>query len=124
MPSKCHARVLATRLALSLTVGFSVGLTAYGMTAAPAAAGCVSGIGCTDDRDLPSRLYDATCGELWMLRNSAYHENGYCFRSARGRRTFSNAGCTFKRVQDVPLSRTERANIKRIVEVEKRRGCK
>lgn len=124
MRSKRRANMLAAHLAIGLTVGLSAGLAALAMTVTPATAGCVTGIGCADDADLPSKLYDATCGELWQLRNSAYHDNGYCFRSARGRRAFGNSGCTFKRVQDVPLSRNERTNIKRIIEVEKRRGCK
>lgn len=124
MRPKVCASMMAARLILGLAVGLSAGLAAYGMTTMPAAAGCVAGIGCSRDRDLPSKLYDATCGELWLLRNSAYHDNGYCFRSARGRRAFSKSGCTFKRIEDVPLSRIERTNLQRIVEVEKRRGCK
>lgn len=124
MRPKVRASRFAARLALGLSVGLSTGLAVYGMTTMPAAAGCVAGIGCSDDRDLPTKLYDATCGELWMLRNSAYHENGYCFRSSRGRRAFSNTGCTFKRIQDVPLSRIERTNVKKIKDVENRRGCK
>ena len=30
---------------------------------------------------------------LWTARNTIYHENGYCFRTARGKANFSNDGC-------------------------------
>lgn len=87
-------------------------------------AGCVTGVGCTKGRPISNgALLDATCGDLWYLRNSAYAENGFCFRSARGRQAFGNGGCSFRNAKDVPLSRNERVNIGRIKAIERRRGC-
>jgi len=113
--------VFAASLAISLTAGFYSAL----MTASPAAAGCISGNVCSQNGPIPYPvLYDATCGDLWYLRNSAYADNGYCFRSARGRRAFSNRGCSVERADDLRMSRIERTNIARIREVERKRGCR
>ncbi len=37
-----------------------------------------------------------TCDDLWYHRNRIFHENGYCFGSARGINTFGNDSCFTK----------------------------
>lgn len=111
--------------AAALLVGLVTGFATLVGTPTIVQAGCVAGIGCTDGRPISNgALLDATCGDLWYLRNSAYADNGYCFRSARGRRAFGNGGCSFSNARDVPLSRNERTNIGRIKAIEQRRGCR
>lgn len=111
--------------ATALLVGLVSGSATLISMPTTAQAGCVSGIGCTEGRPISNGvLLDATCGDLWYLRNSAYADNGYCFRSARGRRAFGNGGCSFKNANDVPLSRNERVNVGRIKAIEQRRGCR
>jgi YARHG domain len=110
-----NALALAAALAASLAV----------LAPAPAKAGCVPGIGCTNGRPIPfPRLYDASCGDLWYLRNSAFADNGYCFGTQRGRNVFGNAGCIYRDSAEVPMTRAERANVARIREVERERGCR
>jgi hypothetical protein len=93
--------------------------------AAPAMAACFeSGVGCTDDHYISRKALNAlSCDALWTVRNTIYHENGYCFRTARGRAAFSNENCRFDDVADVRLNSFERANIARVLEAERKKGC-
>lgn len=79
---------------------------------APAQAICLQGIGCTHTMYLDRMdLVPLTCEQLWVLRNSIYKENGYCFRTPRGIARFGNAGCQFDNVAEVPLNNFERQNV-------------
>jgi hypothetical protein len=91
----------------------------------PAEAACFeSGIGCTDDHHIPSKALKAlSCDALWTVRNTIYDENGYCFRSARAKAIFSNDGCLTTDASRVTLNRYERANVGRIAEAERKKGC-
>ncbi len=64
-----------------------------------------------------------SCQSLWVERNSYYKEAGYCFRTARAIRYFGNAGCSYDREADVPLTRAQRARIGEIMRLERRLGC-
>ena len=64
------------------------------------------------------------CSDLWYARNSIYKAAGYCFRTARGIRTFGNAGCLHDSEYDLPLSASQRAEINRIVQAERAQGCR
>ena len=64
-----------------------------------------------------------SCAEAWYQRNVLYKNAGYCFRTKRGIDAFGNACCQYDRVEDVPLSRTDRAAIGDIAEFERRHGC-
>jgi hypothetical protein len=48
---------------------------------------------------------------------------GYCFQGGRGKDEFGNEGCTLADQNEVPLNDYERANVKLIQSIEKRRGC-
>ena len=101
------------------------GLAYFFMTASPGFAGCISGIGCSNTGPIGfDSLYDATCADLWYLRNSALHENGFCFRNARGKTTFGNRTCFVKNLADVRMSAIERTNVKRIGDTERKRRCR
>lgn len=70
------------------------------------------------------RIADLDCDQLWFERNAIFHSHGYCFQSARGRRTFSNDGCS--RNQDEALSAMDsgsRQLISAIREIERTKGC-
>jgi hypothetical protein len=95
--------------------------------AAPAAhAACFeSGIGCTDDHDMSkSALRGLSCDALWTARNTICDENGYCFRTARAKEIFSNEGCHVSNAAALKFNAYERANIDRIVAVERSKGCR
>jgi len=109
---------------LAFTAGIAAFLSLSPLASPPAMAGCIAGV-CTDHGAIPyPALYDLTCGDLWYLRNSAFADNGLCFRTARGRRVFGDRACTYANPGDVPLSRAERINVSRIKEVERQRGCR
>jgi outer membrane cobalamin receptor len=94
--------------------------------AVPASAACFeSGIGCTDDHGISRKALNAlSCDALWTVRNSIFDENGYCFKTARGKNTFSNEDCFTSDTTMLKLNAYERANVARIVEVERRKGCR
>ena len=109
------AMIAGTVGALALTLSWSQ----------PSDAGCVDGIGCTTGSVIPyPALYNASCGDLWFLRNSAFADNGYCFKTARGQSVFGNGGCIYRNSGDVPMTRAERANVERIRQVEREQGCR
>jgi YARHG domain len=97
---------MKSRLYLSLAAAAA----SLAATLVPAAAGDVQG--------------DAySCQELWVMRNSIYKENGYCFKTARAINYFGNGGCSYHSEGAVPLSRSERSSIRAIRASENRLGC-
>lgn len=96
------------------------------LTGTGAMAACFeSGIGCTDDHAIPSKLLNQlSCDTLWTVRNTIYDENGYCFQTRKGKSVFSNDGCHITDASRVPLNGYERTNIARILKVESKKGCR
>ncbi|WP_159453992.1 caspase family protein [Roseovarius albus] len=65
------------------------------------------------------------CETLWYERNAIFARNGYCFRGARGRATFSNAGCRQGvAAQNIPLSTAERREVERLLARENALNCR
>ena len=62
----------------------------------------------------------ASCYDLWYARNAIFADNGYCFSTSLGRRTFGNGGCWTK---NPSLSRSEQRRVAQIKAEERRRGC-
>ena len=91
----------------------------------PADAACFeSGIGCTNDHLISTRaLRRLSCDSLWTVRNTIYDENGYCFKTAKAKAVFDNAGCLYTNASQVPLNTYERGNIDRIVKIERDKSC-
>lgn len=102
---------------------------AFAMTVllgAPAAnAACFeSGVNCTNDHYIPaSVLQQLSCDALWTVRNTIFDENGYCFKTAKAKAVFSNAGCQYTSTAQMPLNAYEVANIATVRKVEKQKGC-
>lgn len=63
----------------------------------------------------------ASCWDLWYERNAIFDDNGYCFSSSLGKRTFDNADCW---TRDPALSQWEQRRVAQIKAEERRRGCK
>ncbi|MBC7283769.1 YARHG domain-containing protein [Hoeflea sp.] len=63
----------------------------------------------------------ASCWDLWYERNAIYDDNGFCFSSNLGKRTFDNSDCWTKTPQ---LSQWEQRRVAEIKAEERRRGCK
>ena len=63
----------------------------------------------------------ASCADLWYARNLIYAQNGYCFSTSLGRRTFGNSGCY---TTNPRLSPAERRRVEAIRAEERRRGCR
>lgn len=67
----------------------------------------------------------ASCDDLWYERNAIWHRNGYCFRGARGKSTFGNAGCSRNQDQArAAMSPRDLASVDAIVAEERRRDCR
>jgi len=64
-----------------------------------------------------------SCRDLWVERNQIYKDAGYCFSTPRAIRTFGNAGCSYDRQGDVPLSANQRRIIQAIIRAERFNGC-
>ncbi|MEZ5926779.1 MAG: YARHG domain-containing protein [Hyphomicrobiaceae bacterium] len=89
-----------------------------------ARADCFEGIGCTDSEYFARyELRKLSCQNLWYVRNRIYDENGYCFKTRRARKQFSNAGCLYWNQGAVPLNAYERANVLSIRAIERKKGC-
>lgn len=83
------------------------------------------GIGCTNDHYIPkSALKALSCDSLWTVRNTMYDERGYCFQTARAKDVFSNEDCHVSNAANLKFNKYERANIDRIVAVERAKGCR
>ncbi len=64
------------------------------------------------------------CHRLWVERNPIYADYGYCFKTERAIRYFGNRGCRYEYEGDMPMSRRDRARVKRIQAEERRYGCR
>lgn len=60
------------------------------------------------------------CDELWFLRNSVFHEAGYCFGSPLGQAVFGNESCTGK---DVTISAKDKQLIADVRAAESDEAC-
>ncbi len=96
--------------------------------ASAAQAACFENLGstgCPDQETFPkAHLWSLSCENLWYVRNSIYDEHGYCFRTKAGKEAFDNSDCYEDDASRLQFNKHEKANISRIVEVEKDRGCR
>ena len=104
-----------------------LGLGAFAVSlfaAAPARANCYALIGCSNKaRYKASDLMQLGCQPLWEVRNWIYKENGYCFRTAEGDRSFRQFRLPLRRCHASPAQHIERYNMKTIKSVEVKKGC-
>lgn len=85
---------------------------------------CYEVVGCVQNRVISQRDAEKLgCDQLWTVRNGIFAARGYCFSTGRGKDEFGNDGCRFPVQEDVPLNDYERANIRVVQSIEKRRGC-
>ncbi|MFA5899679.1 MAG: YARHG domain-containing protein [Hyphomicrobium sp.] len=85
---------------------------------------CYEDIGCVQERNISARDAEKLgCDQLWTVRNGIYAARGYCFSTERGLAEFGNQGCRYSDQSAVPLNDYERANVRLIHSIEKRRGC-
>ena len=97
------------------------------IAAGAAHAACYENLGrtgCPDAEVFPrSDLRALSCENLWLVRNSIYHEHGYCFRTARARAQFDISSCYVTDAAELQFNRFERANVARIRDIEQQKGC-
>lgn len=95
----------------------------HSMGSSPVRAGCHL-IDCLENVDIKaSDLKEHSCEQLWVLRNSVYHEQGYCFRSDKARKWFASTNCKFDDIRLVPLNDYQRKNIEVVQGVEQQKAC-
>ena len=101
--------------------------TALLLSPATAFAGCFEDLGetgCTDQETFTkSDLERLSCENLWLVRNHIFADNGYCFKTARGKELFDNASCSVDDANQVKMNSHEWANIATIRAVERDMGC-
>jgi hypothetical protein len=111
-------------VSLRLVLGF-LALLAAGSAAEAACFEDLGRTGCTDSEKFPVRdLRRLSCENLWLVRNTIYDENGYCFRTRRALEVFDNDDCYVEDAGAVRLNTFERGNINRVVQVEREKGCR
>ena len=90
-----------------LLVAAALAMTALTMVATPAQA-------------QRTDYHNMNCNQLWYERNLIYANRGYCFRTQRAIRTFGPR-CYPPYGQ---LTRAEHQRVARIIQWERRRGCR
>lgn len=85
---------------------------------AVAIAGLPAGVAVAQD------LNQASCAELWRLRNQPLKRAGYCFTDARTIRAFGNDGCTERNEATLKLTPQERDLIARVLFAERMKLCR
>lgn len=60
------------------------------------------------------------CSQLWYERNLIFHNNGYCFQTARAKAVFNTSQCTGRSPN---LSAAEQREVARIQSLERANGC-
>lgn len=102
-------------------------LAVWLVAASAAQAACYENLGktgCTDAEVFPrSDLRQLSCENLWWVRNSIYHEHGYCFRTAKARAQFDISSCSVTDATKLKFNGFERGNVLRIREIEIAKGC-
>ena len=84
----------------------------------------IATVALSQDRKIsPDDAEKLGCEQLYTVRNGIYASRGYCFKTGRGQEEFGNEGCTYTDQDQVPLNDYERANVRLIQSIEKRRGC-
>lgn len=71
----------------------------------------------------PYQVKKKSCEDLWILRNSMFKEQRYCFKTPRAISWFGNQGCLFDDQASVPLNDYQRHNISVIQDAETAKGC-
>jgi hypothetical protein len=100
-------------------------VTASALATTVANAACFQDVGCTNDHEMTQEvLRKLTCDSLWLMRNTIFHEAGYCFHTERAEKVFSNDHCSYRGPEDkIPLNQYELTNITRMKEVEYEKAC-
>jgi hypothetical protein len=85
---------------------------------------CYENVGCPHkDRISEAQIRDLSCQNLWLVRNTIFHQRGYCFQTPRGRAEFDNSRCLSNSISELKLSSVERANVAALRKLERRKGC-
>ncbi len=61
-----------------------------------------------------------SCFDLWYARNSIFHRNGYCFKTAKGKKYFDNSSCY---TSNPSLSGVDMSRVMKIKAHETAQGC-
>ncbi len=67
-------------------------------------------------------VMNASCSELWFLRNSIYNNHGYCFRSRKAKELFDNSDCTTR--TPPAMGETDQYNADLLGRLEELKGCR
>ena len=95
----------------------------YASRLAAAALGLAVGLGAIVTSAQAVPVDALSCKQLWMKRNQIYKANGYCFKTAKARSFFGNAGCYVHDMDDVSMSNSEMQRVMTYKHWEEVNGC-
>jgi hypothetical protein len=86
---------------------------------------CYENVGCPHKDRIPQeKAKELSCENLWLVRNTIFHQRGYCFQTARGRAEFDNGRCSTNAIADLQLNSVERANVATLRKIEASKSCR
>lgn len=95
-----------------------------GILASPDHPQCYEVVGCPHkDRISAKAAGELSCENLSLVRNTIFHQHGYCFETKAQMEIFDNSQCHTHALAELHLSKVERANVATLQRVEKRKQC-
>jgi YARHG domain-containing protein len=86
---------------------------------------CYENVGCPHkDRITEAQTRGMSCENLRLVRNTIYHQRGFCFQTKRRQAEFDSSRCTVKTLAGLQLSEVEQANIATLEGIERRKRCR
>ena len=95
----------------------------YASRLAAAVLGLAVGLGAIASSAQAVPVDALSCKQLWVKRNQIYKVNGYCFKTAKARSYFGNAGCYVDDMNNVSLSKSEMQRVLTYKHWEEVNGC-
>jgi hypothetical protein len=95
----------------------------YASRLTAAALGLAVGLGAIASSVQAVPVDALSCKQLWVKRNQVYKANGYCFKTAKARSYFGNAGCYVDDMDDVSMSKSEMQRVLTYKHWEEVNGC-
>ena len=121
----CHWEDAMRTLPLSVILLFAACGSAFSQISATLdQPQCYENVGCPHkDRISEAQIRDFSCENLWLVRNTIFHQRGYCFQNKRGRAEFDNGRCSSNVISELKLSPVEKVNVATLQARERRKGC-
>lgn len=85
---------------------------------------CYELVGCPHrDRISTKAASSLSCENLRLVRNTIFHQRGYCFETKAQMEIFDNSQCRTHSLAELHLSKIERANVATLLRAERLKQC-